>query len=106
MNKFMRIVVYFDLPVKKPNERKAATKFRKFLVKDGYDMIQYSVYSRICCGMDAVRKYKSRLKQNIPDKGSIIVFTMTEKEYESKEILLGEAQMRDEPEALDLVQFF
>jgi CRISPR-associated protein Cas2 len=106
MNKFMRIVVYFDLPVKKANERKAATKFRNFLLKDGYDMVQFSVYSRICCGMDAVRKYKSRLKLNIPEKGSIIVFTMTEKEYESKEILLGTPKFSDSPQALNLIEFF
>ena len=48
MNKFMRIVVFFDLPVVTAKEKKAAAKFRKFLIKDGYNMMQWSVYSRIC----------------------------------------------------------
>ena len=54
MNKFMRIVVFFDLPVVTAKEKKAATKFRKFLIKDGYNMMQWSVYSRICNGTDSV----------------------------------------------------
>ena len=45
MNKFMRIVVFFDLPVVTAKEKKAAAKFRKFLIKDGYNMMQWSVYS-------------------------------------------------------------
>ena len=54
MSKFMRMIVFFDLPVGTARERKAATKFRNFLIKDGYHMVQYSVYSRICNGNDAV----------------------------------------------------
>ena len=42
MNKFMRIVVFFDLPVVTAKEKKAAAKFRKFLIKDGYNMMQWS----------------------------------------------------------------
>ena len=80
MNKFMRLLVYFDIPVKTTSDRKAAAKFRKFLLDDGYNMIQFSVYSRVCCGIDAVYKHKSRLKSNIPEHGYIIAFFMTEKE--------------------------
>ena len=43
MSKFMRMIVFFDLPVGTARERKAATKFRNFLIKDGYHMVQYSV---------------------------------------------------------------
>lgn len=41
----MRIIVFFDLPVVNKKERKVYAQFRKFLLKDGYDMVQYSVYS-------------------------------------------------------------
>lgn len=43
----MRILVFFDLPVVKKKERKIYSQFRRFLLNDGYDMIQYSVYSRL-----------------------------------------------------------
>ena len=55
MNKFMRMLVFFDLPVVTAKEKKDAAKFRKFLLKDGYNMVQWSVYSRICNGMDAAK---------------------------------------------------
>ena len=48
MNKFMRILVFFDLPVVTKREKGTAAKFRQFLLKDGYHMVQWSVYSRIC----------------------------------------------------------
>ena len=89
MNKFMRILVFFDLPVKEKEERRAATQFRNFLLKDGYHMIQYSVYARVCNGTDAVAKHRARLRAAIPDNGSIRMLVITEKQYESIEILLG-----------------
>ena len=63
MNKFMRMLVFFDLPVVTAKEKKDAAKFRKFLLKDGYHMVQWSVYSRICNGMDAVAMHKQRLNE-------------------------------------------
>ena len=47
-NRFMRVIVMFDLPVITEKEKKIATKFRKFLLDEGFIMMQYSVYSRIC----------------------------------------------------------
>ncbi len=99
MNKFMRILVFFDLPVITAKERKAATKFRNFLLKDGYHMVQWSVYSRICNGTDAVAMHKSRLNQNLPEKGSVRMLTLTEKQYESIEVLLGTKTFDDESES-------
>lgn len=96
MNKFMRIMVFFDLPVKTAPERRRAAQFRNFLLNDGYHMIQYSVYARVCNGMDAVRKHRERLKLHLPDNGSIRMLVITEKQYESIEILLGKLTQADE----------
>lgn len=106
MNKFMRILVFFDLPVVTASEKKAAAKFRKFLLKDGYHMVQWSVYSRICNGTDAIEMHESRLKQNLPKKGSIRLLTLTEKQYESIEILLGEKTFDDGSESTELMNIF
>lgn len=89
MNKFMRIVVWFDLPVMTPSQRRDATKFRNFLLKDGYSMMQWSVYTRLCNGMDNVETHKRRIKENLPQVGSIRMLILTEKQYESIDILLG-----------------
>lgn len=87
----------FDLPVKEKAAQKAATKFRKFLIDDGYLMLQYSVYTRVCNGYDAVKTHEKRLKVHLPENGSVRLLTITEKQYESMQILLGEFKQSDTP---------
>lgn len=101
MNKFMRMIVFFDLSVKEKTAQKAATKFRNFLIKDGYLMVQYSVYSRVCNGYDSVKTHEKRLKQNLPANGSVRLLVITEKQYESMRILLGEFKQSDTPVAYE-----
>lgn len=96
MNRFMRILIFFDLPVKTKTQRREATQFRNFLLSDGYHMIQYSVYARVCNGTDAVEKHRARVKHRLPDNGSIRMLVITEKQYESIEILLGKLTLADE----------
>ena len=106
MNRFMRILVFFDLPVKTAAERREATRFRKFLLNDGYHMLQYSVYARVCNGMDAVEKHRIRVRANLPDNGSIRMLTITEKQYESIEILLGNLTEADDSFQTEQLSFF
>lgn len=101
MTKFMRMIVFFDLPVTEKSAQKAATKFRKFLLDDGYLMVQYSVYSRVCNGYDAVKTHENRLKKHLPPNGSVRLLTITEKQYESMQILLGEYIQSDNPVAYE-----
>ena len=60
--RYMRIIVFFDLPTLTKTDRRNASRLRNFLVKDGYVMLQLSVYSRICKGKDDVEKHAKRLK--------------------------------------------
>ncbi len=106
MSKFMRMIVFFDLPVVAANDRKAAAQFRKFLLKDGYHMIQFSVYTRVCNGMDAVKKHEDRLNSNLPSKGSVRLLTLTDKQYDMMKILIGSKMFDDEEMASDMMNFF
>lgn len=87
----MRILVFFDLPVMSSEERRSYRDFRKFLIKDGYDMLQYSVYCRLCNGNDAVDKHVKRLKRELPRKGAVRAMVVTDKQYGNMQILVGEA---------------
>ena len=91
------MLVFFDLPVTTQKNRKDASDFRKFLLRDGYHMLQYSVYARVCNGMDAVEKHRARLKQHLPNNGAIRLLVITEKQFESIDILLGALTQADEP---------
>lgn len=106
MNKFMRMIVFFDLPVQTKAQRRAATSFRNFLLKDGYHMLQFSVYARVCNGNDAVKKHETRLKASLPPNGSIRMLVITEKQYESIQILLGNYLPEDTPFACEQLSFF
>lgn len=86
----MRFLVFFDLPVKKRKDRKIYAKFRKFLLQDGYEQLQYSVYARLCGGLDRIETHIKRLKKNLPPKGNVRCIILTEKQYESMMILVGE----------------
>ena len=85
----MRMVVMFDLPVETREQRKIATKFRKYLLDEGYVMMQFSVYYRICNGKDMVSKYLLRLEDNAPEKGSVRLITLTEKQFSEMKVLVG-----------------
>lgn len=85
----MRMLVFFDLPVGTRAERRAYTQFRRFLLNDGFDMIQFSVYGRILNGRDAEEKHLQRLVNNLPPDGSVRVLTVTEKQYASTKLLVG-----------------
>lgn len=106
MSKFMRILVFFDLPVTTANNRREAARFRRFLINDGYHMIQYSVYARVCNGTDAVEKHRGRIKQNLPDNGAIRMLVITEKQYEAIDILLGRLTEADEPFQCEQLSIF
>ena len=85
----MWILVFFDLPVKKPEQRRVATQFRNFLLKDGYLMLQFSVYARVCKGQESVEKHLKRATAHLPPEGSIRALQVTDKQYARMRILLG-----------------
>ena len=96
VNRFMRIMVFFDLPVKTKKQRKQYCDFRKFLIRDGYFMLQFSVYSRMVRNHDDAQKHVARVKCYLPPEGSVRIMTVTEKQYASMEILVGE-KWKEEP---------
>lgn len=102
----MRILVFFDLPVKTKNQRRVATQFRNFLLKDGYYMVQYSLYARVCNGADAVEKHRKRINANLPDNGSVRLLVITEKQYESIAILVGRLKSEENSVENDQLTLF
>lgn len=93
--RWMRVIVFYDLPVSTPQFRKIYQRFHNYLLKDGYDMLQYSVYSRLCNGNGAVEKYTKRLENNAPSQGNIRVMKITEKQYSQMYFLVGSATTQE-----------
>ena len=93
--RIMWLFVFFDLPVGTKPERAAANRFRNFLKNDGYMMIQFSVYARVCRGGEAVEKHISRLKKSLPSRGSVRALQVTERQYARMKILIGEQKKNE-----------
>lgn len=87
--RFMRLMVFFDLPTTSPAYKRAYVVFRRFLLKDGYTMIQWSVYGRVIKGLDDAAKHVKRLEANLPKEGSIRCLQITEKQYAAIRLLVG-----------------
>lgn len=81
--RIMWMMVMFDLPVMTRKERKAATKFRKFLLDQGFEMAQFSVYMRFCAGKERVSAYARRIERYLPPSGSVHLIALTDKQYEN-----------------------
>lgn len=104
-DRFMWLFVFFDLPVKTKKERKISTQFRNSLLKDGYVMIQFSVYARICNGQDRVDKHLCRLQSRVPQNGNVRAMQITDKQYERTKILIGNISKNEEKKFQQLVLF-
>jgi CRISPR-associated protein Cas2 len=79
----MWMMVLFDLPVVDPDERKAATGFRNFLLDQGFEMAQFSVYVRHTSGKEAVEGMTRKVEGTIPENGKVDILQFTDKQYEN-----------------------
>ena len=85
----MRLLIFFDLPVKTKIQQRQATQFRNFLIKDGFYMIQFSLYGRICNTIENAKLHEDRVSIMVPKNGSVRAMIVTEKQYASMSILAG-----------------
>lgn len=101
--RIMWLFVFFDLPVGSKTERGEATRFRNFLKSDGYMMIQFSVYARVCRGEEAVDKHISRVTKSLPTKGSVRTLQVTERQYGRMKLLVGERKKNEKVASQQMV---
>lgn len=85
--KYLYIFVMFDLPVTTEKNRKDATQFRNFLLKDGYIMLQFSIYVRPILGEERYEKHINRLQKAIPHEGHIMCLRVTDFQFKNMSII-------------------
>ena len=93
-DRVMRTIVFFDLPNIYSQDKKNYIKFRKFLINNGFIMLQESVYSKITLNTQQAKLLIEKLKKNAPQKGVIQVLTITEKQYSQIEYIIGESKTK------------
>ena len=94
--RFMRLLVMFDLPTNTTADIKNYSNFRKFLIKNGFFMLQYSIYVKICTNKDSADLQVNKIIKNKPPQGAIRTLILTEKQYESMNIIIGTRTKQEE----------
>ena len=79
--KLMWMMVMFDLPTETFSQRKSAAKFRKFLLDEGFEMVQFSVYVQFTGTWESSQKFVRAIKQNNPQYGDINILFFTDKQF-------------------------
>lgn len=87
--RFMRIFVMFDLPTETSENLRNYRKFRKFLIKSGFLMVQESVYCKLALNQSVADSIINSVRKNKPPEGSVQVLTVTERQYQKMETMVG-----------------
>lgn len=93
-DRVMRTMVFFDLPNIYAKDKRNYLKFRKYLLNEGFIMMQESVYSKLVLNSQQSDLLIERLRKNAPKKGLIQVLTITEKQYAQIEFIIGESNSK------------
>ena len=85
----MRVIVFFDLPVKTKKDRREYSNFRKYLVKSGFMMMQESVYSKLALNQNVANGICDSIKKHKPSAGLVQMLTVTEKQFAGMSYITG-----------------
>lgn len=102
--RIMWLLVFFDLPTGTKMQRKAASRFRKNITEDGFNMFQFSVYIRHCASRENAEVHKKRVRNLLPKEGKIAIFQITDKQFEMIELFHGRnaSEVEKPPQQLEL----
>jgi len=101
----MWVFTLFDLPVETKKQRKIYAKFRMFLLKEGFSMLQYSVYYRFTNSIESAAVFMKKIEDNLPNEGKVTVMQITDKQFERMKHYWGR-EKKDSPEEPQQLSLF
>lgn len=101
----MWVMVLFDLPTTTKEERKSYSRFRDFLLDNGFEMAQFSVYVRHTNGKDAIEAIIRKVEAAMPPEGKVDILQFTDKQYENIVCLRGARRIDSPKNPEQLVMF-
>ena len=101
----MWVLAMFDLPTDTKSARRAYTQFRKVLLKDGFTMMQFSVYIRHCASEENAQVHIERIERAVPDDGEVRIIAITDKQFGRMRIFWGKMRKKPEPAPQQLELF-
>jgi len=103
--KAMWLFALFDLPVDTKDARKQYVRFRNSLLKEGFSMLQYSVYARFCASEDRAETFRRRIRAALPPDGQVRLISVTDRQFEKMEVYYGKKRKPAEDPPMQL-EFF
>jgi len=91
----MRLMVFFDLPTTTSKDLQEYRHFRKFLLKNGFIMMQESVYCKLALNNGSLELIKKQIKKNLPASGLVQILSVTESQFAKIEYLVGEKSFKE-----------
>lgn len=79
----------FDLPVGDSKARKRYAQFRNVLIRQGFSMLQYSVYARYCASEELSNQYRAQIRAALPPKGYVRLLAVTDRQFGKMESFIG-----------------
>ena len=87
--RYMRVIVFFDLPVITNENRKDYREFHKYLIKSGFLMMQEYVYCKLAQNAVMAEFIIENIRKNKPADGLVQVLKITEKQFGKMEFIVG-----------------
>jgi CRISPR-associated protein Cas2 len=103
--RIMWLFVFFDLPTETKKDKRNAALFRKNILKDGFNMMQYSVYMRHCASSESADAHERRVKIILPPLGKVSILRITDKQFGNIMNFWGRAEEPKEPPPMQLELF-
>lgn len=102
--KGMWLFIMFDLPVDTRKARKNYAKFRKQLLDEGFQMMQYSIYSRYCASEEVSTKFAGQIQKNLPPAGQVRFMAVTDRQFGKMKVFYGKkrAETEQAPQQMQL----
>lgn len=101
----MWLFAMFDLPVVDREARRVYTHFRNALLKDGFMMLQFSVYARYCPSEEASEIHRKRVRQVLPERGQVRMLSVTDRQFAKMDVFHGRKRQRSEDVPAQLMLF-
>jgi len=101
----MWLFALFDLPVVTSEQRRDYTRFRKKLLREGFTMMQYSVYARHVVSEDSEKAFRRRLRGVLPPEGQVRLVSITDHQFGKMEVYMGKSSKPTEEPPLQMVLF-
>lgn len=87
--RWMWLFAMFDLPVETKELRRDYAQFRKYLLSEGFSMLQFSVYARHCPSEESGEAVRNRVRAMVPGHGQVRLMTVTDRQFGKMEVLYG-----------------